>query len=91
MVKTNLILIDGVPGSGKSATAQALWLHLRRNDYDATWFFEHQSSHPIYRLDDLGKIYRTSVDQIESCTGYDFFSAVSPSIQSVIESKVDNQ
>ena len=35
--------------------------------------------------------YRTSVDQIESWTGYNFFSAVPASIQSVIEAKVDNQ
>jgi endonuclease G, mitochondrial len=33
--------------------------------------------------------YRTSVDQVETWTGYNFFSNVSPSIQSVIESKVD--
>jgi endonuclease G len=34
--------------------------------------------------------YRVSVDQVESLTGYDFFSNVSTSIQSVIESRVDN-
>ncbi|MDT5293518.1 MAG: endonuclease mitochondrial [Acidobacteriota bacterium] len=37
------------------------------------------------------KTYRVSVDQVESLTGYDFFSSVSPSIQSVIEARVDNQ
>lgn len=36
------------------------------------------------------KNYRTSVDQIESWTGYNFFSAVPSSIQSVIEARVDN-
>jgi endonuclease G len=36
------------------------------------------------------KSYRTSVDQVESYTGYNFFSAVPASIQSVIEAKVDN-
>ncbi len=35
------------------------------------------------------KTYRTSVDQIEAWTGYNFFSNVDPAIQSVIESKVD--
>ncbi|HJQ31077.1 MAG TPA: DNA/RNA non-specific endonuclease [Pyrinomonadaceae bacterium] len=35
--------------------------------------------------------YRVSVDQVESLTGYDFFSQVPTSIQSVIESVVDNQ
>jgi endonuclease G len=37
------------------------------------------------------KIYRVSVDQVESLTGYDFLSNVPVSIQSVIEASVDNQ
>jgi endonuclease G, mitochondrial len=37
------------------------------------------------------KTYRVSVDQVEQLTGYDFFSNVPVSIQSVIESRVDNQ
>lgn len=35
--------------------------------------------------------YRTTVDSIESLTGYDFLSNVSTTIQGVIEAKVDNQ
>ena len=34
--------------------------------------------------------YRTTVDYIESKTGYNFMSNVSSSIQSVIESRVDS-
>jgi DNA/RNA endonuclease G (NUC1) len=34
--------------------------------------------------------YRTSVDAIETLTGYDFFSNVPTNIQNVIEAKVDN-
>jgi endonuclease G len=37
------------------------------------------------------KTYRVSVDQVEALTGYNFFSNVSTSIQSVIEATVDNQ
>lgn len=37
------------------------------------------------------KTFRTSVDAIESATGYDLLSTLSTSIQSVIEAKVDNQ
>lgn len=37
------------------------------------------------------KSYRTSVDAIESATGYDLLSAVSTTIQSTIEAQVDNQ
>jgi endonuclease G len=34
--------------------------------------------------------YRTSVDQVEQLTGYDFFSNVPVTVQSVIEARVDN-
>jgi len=61
MLDTNLILVDGLPGSGKSGTAQSLWLHLRDYGHDAVWFFEHQSSHPVYRFDNIAKTYRYTV------------------------------
>ena len=35
------------------------------------------------------RLYRTSIDQIEQLTGYDFLSAVDPAIQAVLEAKVD--
>jgi endonuclease G len=35
--------------------------------------------------------FRVSVDTIEAMTGYDFLSDVDPSIQAVIEARVDNQ
>ncbi|HEX7317355.1 MAG TPA: DNA/RNA non-specific endonuclease [Pyrinomonadaceae bacterium] len=37
------------------------------------------------------KTYRVSVDQVETLTGYNFFSNVPSTIQNVIESVVDNQ
>jgi endonuclease G len=37
------------------------------------------------------KTYRVSVDQVETLTGYNFFSNVPDTIQNVIESVVDNQ
>ena len=36
------------------------------------------------------KTYRTSVDAIESATGYDLLSSVAATVQSVIEAKIDN-
>jgi thymidylate kinase len=48
MTPTNLILIDGIPGSGKSSTVHRLGLHLQRLGYDARWFFEAEAHHPIY-------------------------------------------
>ncbi|MGH9916611.1 MAG: DNA/RNA non-specific endonuclease, partial [Pyrinomonadaceae bacterium] len=35
--------------------------------------------------------FRVSVNQVEAMTGYNFFDQVSSSIQSAIETKVDNQ
>ena len=45
------------------------------------------AGHTHGRLEDL----RVTVDQVETLTGYDFFSLVPASIQNVIESRVDNQ
>ncbi|MBD2564539.1 MULTISPECIES: DNA/RNA non-specific endonuclease [Nostoc] len=36
------------------------------------------------------RAYKVSVDELEKLTGYDFLSNISPNIQEVIESKVDN-
>ncbi len=48
MTPTNLILVDGIPGSGKSSTVHRLGLHLRKLGYNAHWFFEGEAHHPIY-------------------------------------------
>lgn len=37
------------------------------------------------------RIYRKSVDEIETLTGYDFLTNVTPEIQEVIEAKIDKQ
>lgn len=43
-----LILVDGFAGTGKSTTAQRLWLHLTHSGHDAAWWHEHQAGHPIF-------------------------------------------
>src|SRR4051794_6343123 len=55
MLNTNLVLVDGLPGSGKSTTAQWLWLQMCDQGFDAEWFFEQQLSHPIYRFDSFAQ------------------------------------
>ena len=42
------------------------------------------------QLDNNWRLFRTSVDKLEELTAYDFLSNVSPDIQKVIESQVDN-
>ena len=63
MINTNLICVDGLPGSGKSTTAQLLSIHLVRNGHKAEWFYEHQVSHPIYRYHNLEKAFGMSLQE----------------------------
>ncbi len=46
-----VIFVDGLPGCGKSTTAQRISLHLRKHGYAARWVFEHEKDHPIYTED----------------------------------------
>lgn len=43
-----LILVEGLPGSGKSTAAQRIWLHLEALGRPARWWFEHELGHPIF-------------------------------------------
>lgn len=45
---TQLILIDGLPGSGKSTSAQFIALQCTHNALPARWFFELEHVHPIH-------------------------------------------
>ena len=45
---TRLILIDGLPGSGKSTSAQFIALQCQQNALPARWFFELEHAHPIH-------------------------------------------
>lgn len=48
MISTNLILVDGLPGAGKSTTAQFLALQLERQQIPVRWFYELEPNHPIH-------------------------------------------
>jgi hypothetical protein len=52
LVSTRLILVEGLPGSGKSTTGQRLLLHLRRLGANATWWAEEDPDHPLYPFHD---------------------------------------
>ncbi len=47
-IRPRLIFVDGLPGSGKSTTAQRLCFHLQRLGRPARWFFEHELGHPVF-------------------------------------------
>lgn len=42
-----LILIDGISGSGKSTTSQYINLQLHLNGYDSIWYHEEEENHPL--------------------------------------------
>lgn len=52
MLDTQLLFVDGIPGSGKSTTAQQIYLHCLHQGWEAEWFYEHDAEHPIYRTSD---------------------------------------
>ena len=47
MIKTKLILVDGIPGSGKSTLSQFISKQIERNKIKVKWYFEHDMFHPI--------------------------------------------
>jgi thymidylate kinase len=61
-----LILIEGIPGSGKSITAQRLYLHLLKQGYDARWVCEHERPHPIYGDYDVVKAWQLEPGELSA-------------------------
>lgn len=51
MVNTKLVLIDGIPGTGKSSTAQYIHLNLLRGGISSRWHHEEESGHPLFYPD----------------------------------------
>jgi endonuclease G len=49
------------------------------------------NNNSLINKNDDWKIFRVSVDSVESLTGYDFFSLLSKRVQSVIERSIDSQ
>lgn len=48
---SKLIFVDGLPGSGKSTTAQFVALQLQKHNLKARWFYEVEEPHPIHYWD----------------------------------------
>jgi len=53
MLDTKLILVEGLPGSGKSTTAQYIALQVKENGLPTRWFHEAEKPHPIRDWDVL--------------------------------------
>lgn len=53
MKNTKLIMIEGIPGLGKSTTAQFLSHLLHREGHGHKWWYEEELGHPVYVYDDV--------------------------------------
>ncbi len=60
-----LILVEGLPGSGKSTTAQQIWLGLEAQGRAARWWFEHEEGHPIFDDDAVRRARAASAGEDE--------------------------
>jgi predicted kinase len=50
--RARLILIDGIPGSGKSVVAQTIARRMRESSLPVRWCYEEELDHPIYLFSD---------------------------------------
>jgi ABC-type oligopeptide transport system ATPase subunit len=48
MIKTKLILVDGISGSGKSTTAHYIFRQLEKNGIKVRWYYEQEKNHPLH-------------------------------------------
>ncbi len=61
-----LLIIEGLPTSGKSTTAHLLARHLRRTGRPTRWVYEHAADHPIHDTQALAEMVRGEPYQPEA-------------------------
>jgi hypothetical protein len=61
----HLVLIDGVPGTGKSVIAQRLALHWSSAGARARWFHEREAEHPVFHFAHLDDLLQHGPDGLE--------------------------
>ncbi|MCA9022781.1 MAG: AAA family ATPase, partial [Planctomycetaceae bacterium] len=65
MDDTRIILVEGMPGTGKSTVSQFVHQHLQTRGYDSYWYHEEAATHPV-RLFYQPKQHRSWFDYCES-------------------------
>jgi hypothetical protein len=62
MRDTKLILLEGIPGSGKSTTAHTLQRQLAALGTPHRWWYEGEQGHPLYTFQDAASLDQTVAD-----------------------------
>ena len=57
MIDTKLIMLEGLPSTGKSTNSQFLQIQLDRNGYKTNWIHEVARPHPVLFFDEAGFTY----------------------------------
>ena len=50
MIKTKLIFVDGITGSGKSTTAHYIARQMEKNGIKVRWLYEQENDHPLLEI-----------------------------------------
>jgi thymidylate kinase len=61
-VNSRLVLVEGIPGAGKSSTCQLVRRGLDAAGRPAVWWHEAQRGHPVYLFDDRASLRATLAD-----------------------------
>ena len=61
-MNAKLILIEGIPGSGKSVAAQTIARRLREAGRPGRWWYEEEAGHPIYVFHDAAVLQAVTRD-----------------------------
>ena len=54
MIDTQLIMLEGLPSTGKTTNARFIHIQLERNRINAKWIHEVAMPHPVLFFDEVG-------------------------------------
>ncbi|MCL2501284.1 MAG: hypothetical protein FWE90_13260 [Defluviitaleaceae bacterium] len=57
MIDTQLIMLEGLPSTGKTTNARFINIQLERSNFDAKWIHEVAMPHPVLFFDEVGLTY----------------------------------
>lgn len=55
-----IVLVDGIPGAGKSVAAQIITRRLRAAGWPVRWWYEEEVGHPVYVFGDAARLQQVT-------------------------------